>query len=161
MCASCELGVLLKQSIAQALQFALSDMKGSLYLAGASKFMAEEIGPYKLTREDIVLLGLRHFSAKAVSVNVEAIVNVKYPQVFKGYSGQYHANHSQLVNTADLILELRVFDTVSSDMCIPSTHPANVCFRFSLDKATTEADVIVIIDCNEPCIRFRSIGRKG
>ena len=62
---------------------------------------------------------------------------------------------------ADLILELRVFGTVGSDMCFPSTHPASVGFRFSFDKTTTEADVVLIIDRDYPCIPFRFIGRKS
>ena len=123
--------------------------------------MAEEIEPYKIDPGKYRHIRAAAVSAKAISVNVEAKVNVNCPQVFTGYSGQYHANRSQLVNMPDFILELRVFDTVGSDMYFPSTHPASVGFRFSFDKTTTEADVVPTIDCDDLCIPFRSVGRKS
>ena len=41
-------------------------------------------------------------------------------------------------------------------MCFPMTHRASLGFRYSFDKATTEADVILIIDCDVPWIPSRN-----
>ena len=76
----------------------------------------------------------------------EARVNARNPRVSIGYSGRNHANSSQLVQTANMIIGLRVFETGGSDMCFPSAHPASLGFGFSFDRATTEADVILTID---------------
>ena len=149
-------GRTVKQSVARALQFAMSDPKGPVYLTGAREVMAEEIEPYKIDQEKYRPIGPAALPAKAVSKIAEAMVNAKNPLVITGYSGRNYANPSQLVQMADLIPGLRVFDTGGSDMCFPSTHRASLGFRFSFDKATTEADMILMIDCDVPWIPSRN-----
>lgn len=43
-----------------------------------------------------------------------------------------------------------------SDMCLVMTHCVSLCFRFSFDKATTEADLFLIIDRDVPSIPSRN-----
>ena len=76
-------GRTIEQSVARALQFAMSNLKGMLYLAGASEVMAEEIEPYQIDQGKYRPIRPAAFLAKAVSVNVEAIVSAivrKYSQ---------------------------------------------------------------------------------
>ena len=149
-----------KQSVARALQFAMSNPKGPVYLAGAREVMAEEIEPYKIDQEKYCPVEPAALPAKAVSKIAEAMVSAISPLVITGYSGRNHANPAQLVQMADLIPGLRVFDAGGSDKCFPSTQRASLGFRSSFDKATTEADVILIIDCDVPWIPSRNPPRN-
>ena len=154
-------GRTVKQSVARALQFARSDPKGPVYLAGAREVMAEEMKPYKVDQEKYGPVGPAALPANAVSEIVEALVNAENPLIITGYSGRNHANPSQMVQLADQIPGLRVFDTGGSDMCFPMTHPASVGFRYSFHEATTQADAILIIDCDVPWIPSRNPPREN
>ena len=66
------------------------------------------------------------------------MVNARNSLVITGYSGRNQTNSSHLVQKANLIPGLRVFETGGSDKCFPSAHPASLGFRFSFDKAATE-----------------------
>ena len=153
-------GRTIKQSVARALQFARSDPKGPVYLAGAREVMAEPLAPYEIDQTKYIPVGPAALPAKAVSDIVEALVNARHPLIITGYTGRNHANPSQLVQLAGIILGLRVFDTGGSDMCFPMTHPASLGFRFSFDNATTKADLILIIDCDVPWIPSRNPPRE-
>ena len=59
-------GRTIKQLVARALQFATSDPKGPVYLAGAREVMAEEIEPYQLDQKKYRPIGSAAFPAKAV-----------------------------------------------------------------------------------------------
>ena len=153
-------GRTVKQTVARALQFATSDPKGPVYLAGAREIMAEAIEPYEIDQEKYSPIEPAALPAKAVSDIAEALVNARNPLIITGYSGRNHANPSQLVQMADTVPGLRVFDTGGSDMCFPSTHRASLGFRFSFHEATTEADLILIIDCDVPWIPSRNPPRE-
>ena len=153
-------GRTVKQSVARALQFATSDPKGPVYLAGAREVMAESIEPYQLDQEKCGPIGPAALPTKAVSDIVEALVNARKPLIITGYSGRNHASPPQLVQLANAIPGLRVFDTGGSDMCFPMTHRASLGFRFSFDKVTNEADLILIIDCDVPWIPSRNPPRE-
>lgn len=153
-------GRTVKQSVARALQLATSDPKGPVYLTGAREIMAESIEPYQIDQEKYLPIGPAALPAEAVIEITKALVNAKNPLIITGYSGRNHANPAQLVQLADIIPGLRVFDTGGSDMCFPATHPASLGFRFSFDNATTEADMILIVDCDVPWIPSRNPPRE-
>jgi thiamine pyrophosphate-dependent acetolactate synthase large subunit-like protein len=154
-------GRMVKQTVARAVQFATSDPKGPVYLTGAREVMAEEIEPYELDQTGYCEIGRAALPASAVSEIAEALVNAENPLIITGYSGRNHANPAQLVQLTETIPGLRVFDTGGSDMCFPLTHSAALGFRFSFDKATTEADIILILDCDVPWIPSRNPPRAG
>lgn len=154
-------GRMVKQTVARAVQFATSDPKGPVYLTGARELIAEEIKPYELDLTGYCAIGPAALPANAVSEIAEALVNAENPLIITGYSGRSHANPAQLVQLTETIPALRVFDTGGSDMCFPPTHSAALGFRFSFDKATTEADVILILDCDVPWIPSRNPPHKG
>ena len=153
-------GRTVKQIVARALQFATSDSKGPVYLTGARETLAEEIEPYSLEQPKWVPIGpaaLPHESIKEVA---EVLVRAENPLIITGYSGRNHASPSQLVRLADAIPRLRVFIADGSDMCFPFSHCASLGFRYSVDKSTTEADVILVLDADVPWIPSRNPPRK-
>lgn len=89
-----------------------------------------------------------------------SLAQAENPLIITGYSGRNHLNPSELVKLVDTIPGLRVFDTMGSDMCFPFSHPGSVGFRFSSDICTTEADVILVLDCDVPWIPARNPPRK-
>lgn len=125
-------GSTVRQMVARAVQFATSDPKGPVYPSGAREVMAEEIEPCELDQEKYNAVHPSALPADAVSEITEALVTAKYPLVITGHSGRNHASPVQLVQLADKIPGLRVFDTGGSDMCFPLTHSAALGFRFSL-----------------------------
>ncbi|TGO58366.1 hypothetical protein BOTNAR_0182g00040 [Botryotinia narcissicola] len=142
-------GSTLKKTVARALQFATSDPKGPVYLAGAREVMAEAYGP----------IGPSALSQSAVKKIAEALLNAKLPLIITGYSGRNHACPAELVKLADIIPGLQVSDTGGCDMCFPASHPAYLGFRLSFDKSATEADVIFVLDCEVPWIPSRNLPR--
>ena len=149
-------GRTVKQTVARALQFAMSDPKGPVYLTGVREVMAEEIEPYQFSHEKYCPISPAALPANAVSEIIDTLVNAQSPLIITGYSGRNHANPPQLIELANAIPGLRILDTGGSDMCFPMTHQAALGFRFSFDKSTTEADVILILDCDVPWIPSRN-----
>ena len=150
-----------KETVARAMQFAASDPKGPVYLVGAREIMAEQIEePYTLKQEQFGPIGPAALPQTAVTTIAEALVHAKSPLVITGYSGRNHACPSLLVQLADTIPGLRVFDTGGSDMCFPLSHPSAAGFRLSFDPITTEADVILVLDCDVPWIPSRNPPRE-
>jgi len=153
-------GSTVKQIVTRALQFASSDPKGPVYLTGAREIMAEEIEPYALDQEQWAPVKPSALPDQAVTIIAEALISAKNPLIITGYSGRNHNCPPQLVQLADRIPGLRVFDTGGSDMCFPMTHPASLGFRFSVDESTTLADVILVLDCDVPWVPSRNPPRK-
>jgi thiamine pyrophosphate-dependent acetolactate synthase large subunit-like protein len=57
-----------------------------------------------------------------------------------------------VVELADAIPALRVLDSAGSDMSFPADHPAWLGLRYGSDAAVSEADVILVLDCDVPWI---------
>ncbi|KAI9877632.1 MAG: hypothetical protein M1830_003247 [Pleopsidium flavum] len=150
-----------KETVARAMQFASSDPKGPVYLVGAREVLAEKVEePYTLNQEKFGPIGPAALPQTAVETIAGALVHAKSPLIITGYSGRNHSCPQQLVQLVDTIPGLRVFDTGGSDMCFPLSHPSAVGFRLSFDPVTTEADVILILDCDVPWIPSRNPPRK-
>ncbi|KAM3078470.1 hypothetical protein ACMFMG_006349 [Clarireedia jacksonii] len=145
-------GSTVKHTVARALHFATSDPKGPVYIAGAREVMAETTEPYSVEASKYVPIGPNALQESAVETIVEALLKAKSPLIVTGYSGRNHACPAELVKLADSVPGLRVLDTGSCDMCFPATHPSSLGFRLSFDPATTNADVIFVLDCDVPWI---------
>ena len=149
-------GSTVKQMIGRAMQFAMSESKGPVYLCGAREIMEEEVDPSKLKQEQWVPISPSALPQDAVETIVEALVRAKSPLVITGYSGRNLACPSLLVQLADAIPGLRVLDTGVSDMCFPFRHRASLGAAYSFHESTTEADVILVLDCDVPWIPARN-----
>lgn len=141
-----------KQMVGRALQFAMSDPKGPVYLMGAREVMEEEITPYELNKEHwdpVVPIALHQPAVRNIGL---ALLEATAPLVITGYSGRLPEAPTKLVQLVNAIPGLRVLDTAGSDMCFPADHPAYLGLRYGVDDSIRTADVILVIDCDVPWI---------
>jgi len=149
-----------RQIVGRALQFASSDVKGPVYVTGGREILAAEMNDdVGLDLEKWVPVGKAALPESAVETIVEALVGAERPLLITGYSGRNHDNPAELAKLADAIPGLRVHDTGGGDMCFPFSHPASLGMRYGSDKCTTDADVIIILDCDVPWVPARNAPR--
>lgn len=142
----------IKQIVNRALQFANSNIKGPAYLLGAREVMEEEITPYYLDQElwqPVEPIGLPQGGPELI---ISLLAKAERPLIIVGYSGRNHATVPQLVKLVDAIPGIRVIDTLGSDVCFPFSHRAYIGVRIGKHDAISDADVIVILDCDVPWI---------
>lgn len=150
-------GVNVKQMVNRALQFACSAPQGPVYLCAGREVLEAEMEPYEMS------LGQRYWDPvelgglppRAASRIAEALAGASRPLLVTGYSGRNHAVPKTLVELADTVKALRVLDEAGSDMCFPGDHPAWLGVKQGADQSITEADVIVVLDCDVPWIQTR------
>ncbi|PVI03646.1 thiamine pyrophosphate enzyme [Periconia macrospinosa] len=153
-------GLNVKQSVARALQFASSGPKGPVYLTAAREVLAEEIEPYSLDQDHWVPVGPSALPSDAVKEVATKLIYAERPLIITGYSGRDRRTPALLIALADLLPGIRVHDTGGSDVCFPSSHPASEGFRLSFDECTTDADTILLLDCDVPWIPSRNPPQK-
>lgn len=141
-----------KQMVNRALQFATSDPKGPVYLAGAREVMEEEIEPYKVNQNVWGPVAPSALPAEGVELIASELAAAKEPLVIVGYSGRETRGVEELVKLADTFKGVRVLDTGGCDMCFPGDHPASLGMRFGLHEAIKTADFILVADCDVPWI---------
>jgi thiamine pyrophosphate-dependent acetolactate synthase large subunit-like protein len=149
-------GFNVKQTIGRALQFANSAPKGPVYVTGAREVLAEKIKQYSLQQDQWVPIGPAALPPDALHDIATALVHAERPLIITGYSGRDRRTPDLLVSLADIVPSIRVHDTGGSDVCFPFSHPASEGSRFSTHECTTEADVIVLLDCDVPWIPSRN-----
>ncbi|KAL2181575.1 thiamine pyrophosphate enzyme, N-terminal TPP binding domain-containing protein [Thermothelomyces heterothallicus CBS 202.75] len=148
-------GVNVKQVVNRALQFATSVPRGPVYLCAAREVLEADIEPYEMSLgqrywEPVELGGLPPKGARRIA---EALAGASRPLLVTGYSGRNHETPAALVELADIVKALRVLDTAGSDMCFPADHPAWLGVRQGADPSISDADVIVVLDCDVPWIQ--------
>ncbi|PLB55824.1 thiamine pyrophosphate-requiring enzyme [Aspergillus steynii IBT 23096] len=141
-----------KQMVNRALQFATSDPKGPVYLAGAREVMEEEITPYQVNQNVWGAVAPSALPADGVALIARELAAAKEPLVIVGYSGRVTQGVQELVTLADTFKGIRVLDTGGSDMCFPGDHPASLGLRFGVHDAVKTADFILVADCDVPWI---------
>lgn len=65
-------------------------------------------------------------------------------------TGRRQESVAELMNLADLIPGLRVFDAATTEMSCPFNHRASVDPAWGADMWIQDADVIVMLDCDVP-----------
>ncbi|KAI9757238.1 MAG: hypothetical protein M4579_003538 [Chaenotheca gracillima] len=141
-----------KQMVNRALQFAMSDPKGPVYLVGAREVMEEELDPYQLKQGDWTALAPTALNDGAVADIAKTLFEAEQPLVITGYSGRNHVAVGELVKLADTVKGLQVLDTGGSDMCFPADHRSWLGLRYGVDDSIRSADVILVLDCDVPWI---------
>ncbi|QSZ32904.1 hypothetical protein DSL72_002485 [Monilinia vaccinii-corymbosi] len=112
-----------KQTVARALQFAKSDPKGPVYLAGAREVMAESLESRKLDVGKYGPTGPGALPLSAVRTIVQALLEAKSPLVITGYSGRNHSCPDQLVQLSDLIQSLQINEYLKISSRITKASP--------------------------------------
>jgi thiamine pyrophosphate-dependent acetolactate synthase large subunit-like protein len=141
-----------KQMVNRALQFATSDPKGPVYLAGAREVMEEEIEPYKVSQSVWSAVAPSALPAEGVKLIASELAVAKEPLVIVGYSGREVKGVTELMKLANTFKGVRVLDTGGCDMCFPADHPASLGMRFGIHDAIKTADFILVADCDVPWI---------
>ena len=141
-----------KQMVNRALQFALSEPQGPVYLYGAREAMEEEIEPYHLKHRVWNPISPPALPDDAIKAIAHALVSADSPLVIAGYTGRDHTSVPELVKLADTIKGLRVLETGGCDLCFPQTHRASLGLRYGVDPSIASADVILVLHCDVPWI---------
>jgi thiamine pyrophosphate-dependent acetolactate synthase large subunit-like protein len=123
-----------------------------VYLCASREVLAQEIERLELKKEVWGPVGPAALPGDAVEIIARALVGAQKPLVITGYSGRDRRSPGVLVQLADLLGGLRVHDTGGSDVCFPASHSASEGFRLSTSECTTDADVILVLDCDVPWI---------
>ena len=153
-------GTNVKQMVNRALQFATSNPPGPIYLCSAREIMEAAIEPYQVKQElwqPVQLGGLPFGAAERIATT---LAGASKPLLVTGYSGRNHRIPAALVKLADTVKALRVLDAAASDMCFPADHSAWLGITQSGHESITEADVIVVLDCDVPWIPTRCKPRE-
>lgn len=141
-----------KQLVNRALQFATSDPKGPVYLMGAREVMEEELEPYQVVQEQWAPVTNGSLPEIAVAEITQALVDARHPLVIVGFTGRHQESVHELVQMADQIRGLRVYDAGSTELSFPFSHRASVSPTTGSAKALETADAILVLDCDVPWI---------
>lgn len=139
-----------KQIVNRALQFAMSDPKGPVYLMGAREVMEEELEPYSLIQEQWAPVTNGSLPDPAVADIVNALVQAESPLIVVGFTGRHQESVPELVSLADRIKGLRVYDAGATELSFPFKHPACISPTTGSAKYLEAADCIVVLDCDVP-----------
>ncbi|KAH0496055.1 hypothetical protein TgHK011_003438 [Trichoderma gracile] len=148
-------GVNIKQMVNRALQFSRTAPQGPVYLCAAREVMEAEIKPYSIKQDQWEPVELGGLSSRSASRIAKSLAGSQRPLIVTGYSGRNHGIPNLLVELADTLKALRVLDTGASDMCFPGNHPAWLGVKQGADDSISDADVILVLDCDVPWIPTR------
>jgi len=142
----------IKQIVNRALQFANSDPKGPAYLMGAREVMEAEIEEYDVDQTVWTAIEPTALPALGVERIVSLLANAEQAVIIVGYTGRNHTTVPELVQLAESIPGVRVIDALGSDVCFPFSHRSYIGVRIGKHDAISQADAILVIDCDVPWI---------
>jgi acetolactate synthase-1/2/3 large subunit len=144
-----------KQMVHRAMQFAMSDPKGPVYLMGAREVMEEEVSPAPpldpAAWPAIGPAALRNADADEIAGMLAAGTR---PLVVTSYLGRNPAAVGELVRLCER-LGVGVLESVPSAMNFPHAHPLYLGNQWNEPKqhpALAEADVVLVVDSDVPWI---------
>jgi thiamine pyrophosphate-dependent acetolactate synthase large subunit-like protein len=144
-----------KQIVNRALQFAISDPAGPVYLVGAREVLEQELTPYQVEQSHWRAVNPSALPQDGVETISQHLVDATSPLVVVGYSGRHERGVTELIRLANILPGLRVLDTGICDMCFPADHPGSLGCSYGVHPAIESADVILVIDCDVPWIPSR------
>ena len=139
-----------KQLVNRALQFAMSDPKGPVYLMGAREVMEQELEPYSLVQEQWAPVTNGSLPDTAVTEIAKALIQAESPLIVVGFTGRHQESVTELVRLADRVKGLRVYDAGTTELSFPFNHPACTTPTTGSAKYLEAADCIVVLDCDVP-----------
>jgi thiamine pyrophosphate-dependent acetolactate synthase large subunit-like protein len=142
----------IKQMVGRALQFATSSPMGPVYLCAPREVLEEEVPPYTLKEGAWSSVTLGALPEDGVAEIATALKGAKSPLIITGMSGRDHEVAPALAQLADQIKALRVLDTSGSEVCFPADHPAWLGMKYGVDLSISEADLVLVIDCDVPWV---------
>jgi len=138
----------------RALLMASSGSCGPTYLTSTREALAApaELESKHGYREHVPSCKLGGLPERDVDTIAEALLAAEKPLVVTGYIGRNHGAVRKLVELADLVKGLRVFDFEAREMSFPADHRAYIARAIGAAPAIKEADVILVLDCDVPWI---------
>ncbi|KAH8886028.1 thiamine diphosphate-binding protein, partial [Thozetella sp. PMI_491] len=155
--------------VRRALTMSTAGSPGPSYLTATREVLAARTDISLMTSPSRKLTSFVHppvvaLPTAAVSAIASALMDSTRPLVVTGYLGRSNGAVSRLVELADLLPNLYVFDSESREMSFPATHPA--CLTRTggvISAAVKAADVILVLDADVPWIPTKlapSVGAK-
>lgn len=134
----------------RAIMMATTGSPGPTYLTGTREVLAAAAEPPK--EQPMPTCHLGGLPAEDVETIGDALVTAERPLVVTGYLGRNHQAVRTLVELADLIGGLKVFDSEMREMSFPTNHRASVYRSTGARPAVEKADVILVLDADVPWI---------
>jgi thiamine pyrophosphate-dependent acetolactate synthase large subunit-like protein len=136
----------------RAVLMATTGSPGPVYLTATREILAQPVESIEARRRPNPSCQLGGLLPEAVGLISEALIEAKAPLVITGYLGRNHQAVRNLVNLANLVKGIRVFDSEIREVCFPADHPAWVTRGTGAAKAVQNADVILVLDADVPWI---------
>lgn len=140
--------------INRALLMASTGSCGPAYLTATREALAApaEMDSKHGYREHVPSCKLGGLPETDVKIIAEALLVAEKPLVVTGYIGRNHGAVHRLVELANAVKGLRVFDFEAREMSFPADHRAYIARAIGAAPAIKEADVILVLDCDVPWI---------
>lgn len=139
----------------RAVLMATTGSPGPVYLTATREVLAEPVESLCSRQTPLPSCTLGALSEDAVELVGDALLQAEEPLVITGYLGRNHQAVKNLVQLADLLKYIRVFDSELREVSFPADHPAYVTRSTGAAKAIQNADVILVLDADVPWIPFR------
>jgi acetolactate synthase-1/2/3 large subunit len=143
-----------KQLTFRAMQFALSDPKGPVYLTGAREAMEEEVLPVSIATELWRPLAPAALPTDELDLLVQDLTRARHPLVVTSYLGRNPLAVGELVRLADR-LAMPVLESVPNYVNFPADHPLYQGNQWNepwQNPSLAEADLVLAIDSDVPWI---------
>src|SRR5690625_1595967 len=143
-----------KQLVHRSLQIAKSEPQGPVYLMGPREVMEEKTEPVEIDLKLWGPISLSAFTEQDINELVADLLEAKKPMIVTSYLGKKEEAVGELIDLCEK-LAIPVLESVPKTMNFPANHPMHVGYQWNEDRQHTiweEADFILTIDPNEPCI---------
>jgi acetolactate synthase-1/2/3 large subunit len=144
----------IKQLVHRALQFAMSDPKGPVYLMGAREVMEEAVTPVAIDMAAWTPIEPAALPAPAVARIAAALAGARRPLIVTSYLGRRPDAVGELVAFCDA-LAIGVLESVPNYVNFPASHALYLGNQWNHPRqnaALADADVILVIDSDVPWI---------
>ena len=147
-------GANVKQMVHRALQFAMSDPKGPVYLTGARETMEEKTKPAKVSPSNFAPLKPAALSDAAVDEILDDLIGAKRPLIVTSYVGRQPEAVAQLVRLCHR-LGVGVYESCPAAMNYPQDDAMYLGVQWNeptQNPSLAEADAVLVIDSDVPWI---------
>jgi acetolactate synthase I/II/III large subunit len=144
----------LKQMVHRAMQFALSDPPGPVYLMAAREVLEEEVPPVTVEPAHWPRVAPLPLSGADAASIVGALRAAQKPLVVTSYLGRKPQAVAELVKLCDT-LAIGVLESVPNYVNFPASHPLHQGVQWNEPRQNpvlAEADLVLVIDSDIPWI---------
>ncbi|GAB7355537.1 hypothetical protein MBLNU459_g6018t2 [Dothideomycetes sp. NU459] len=138
-------------TVQRALLMATTGCPGPVYLTATREVLASP-ATVRTRKRPAPSCRVGGLPSSDIALIGEALLTAEAPLAVTGYLGRNHAAVEALVQLANLVQGLQVFDSEFREMSFPANHPAKVTQRTGARPAIETADVILVLDADVPWI---------